>query len=264
MLRIKSVNRLIIGHLNINFISGKFDQLKSLIEKNIDVLILIETKMNASFPNPQCIIDGYSPPFRHGSNWFGGVPIYIRDDIPCKELSEHNFPVDSEEIFIEINLRKTEWLILGTYHPPNQSIDYFFENVGKALDIYSQKYHKFLLYGDFNSEYTESRLSEFLLKFDSKNLVMEKTCFENPENPRCIDLFLTNSVQNFQNISVFAIGMSDFHKMILTVLKTSFPKSASKKILYRNYKNFNTNSYKNDLKKQLKYTESYESFETCF
>ena len=49
--------------------------------------------------------------------------------------------------------------------------------------------------------------------------------------------------------------------MILTVLKTSFPKSAPKKDLYRNYKNFNSNYFKSDLKKQLEYTESYKSFE---
>ena len=78
---------------------------------------------------------------------------------------------------------------------------------------------------------------------------MEKTCFKNPENPRCIDLFLTNSVQSFQSTSVFATDVSDFHKMILTVLKTSFPKSAPKKILYRDYKNFNSNSFISDLKK---------------
>ena len=106
-------------------------------------------------------------------------------------MSEHKFPVDFEGIFVVINLRKTKWLILGTYRPPNQSTDYFFENVGKALDIYSQKYDKFLLCGDFNSQHTESSLSEFLLKYNSKNLFMEKTCFKNPENPRCIDLFLT-------------------------------------------------------------------------
>ena len=82
-------------------------------------------------------------------------------------MSEHKFPVDIEGIFIEINLRKTKWLILGTYRPPNQSVDYFFEKVGKALDIYSQKYDKFLLCGDFNSEHTESSLSEVLLKYDS-------------------------------------------------------------------------------------------------
>ena len=51
---------------------------------------------------------------------------------------------------------------------------------------------------------------------------------------------------------------------ILTALKTSFLKSAPKKILHRNYKNFTTNSFKSDLKKQLKYTESYESFENVF
>ena len=53
--------------------------------------------------------------------------------------------------------------------------------------------------------------------------------------------------------------VSDFHKIILIVLKTLFPKSASKKFLFRNYKNFN--SFKSDLKKQLKYAESNESFE---
>ena len=152
-------------------------------------------------------------------------------------------------------------LILGTYRPPNKSIDSFLENVGKALNIYCQKYNKFLLCGDFNSEHTESSLSEFSLKYDSNNLVVEKTCFKNPENPRCIDLFLTKSVRSFENTSAFATGISDFHKMIVTVLKTSFPKSAPKKVIYRNYDNFNSNSFKGDLKKQLKYTESYEFFE---
>ena len=109
-----------------------------------------------------------------------------------------------------------------------------------------------------------SSLPEFLLKYDSKNLVMEKSCFKNPENTRCTDLFLTNNVQSFQNTFAFATGISDFHKMILTVLRTSFPKSAPKKILYRNYKHLNSNSIKIDLKKQLKYTESYQSFENKF
>ena len=157
-----------------------------------------------------------------------------------------------------------KWLILGTYRLPNQPINYFFENVGEALDIYRQIYDKFLLCGDFNSEHTELSILESLSKYDSKNVAMGKTCSENSENPRCIDLFLTNSVQSFQNTSVFVNGISDFHKMILTILKTSFPKSGPKKIIYKNYKNYNSNSFKSDLKKQLKCTESYESFENVF
>ena len=86
-------------------------------------------------------------------------------------MSEHNFPVDIVGIFIEINLRKTKWLILETYRPPSQSIDYFLENVNKTLNIYSQKYDKFLLWGDFNSENTIILLKILLKKFGcGKNL----------------------------------------------------------------------------------------------
>ena len=155
-------------------------------------------------------------------------------------------------------------MILGIYRLPNQPINYFFENVGEALDIYRQRYDKFLLCGDFNSEHTELSILESLSKYDSKNVVMKKTCFEKSENPRCIDLFLTNSVQSFQNTSVFVTGISDFHKIILIILKTSFPKCGPKKILYKNYKNCNSNSFKSDIKKQLKCTEPYESFENVF
>ena len=48
--------------------------------------------------------------------------------------------------------------------------------------------------------------------------------FKNPENPRCIDLFITNSNMSFQNTTTVATGLSDFHKMIVTVCRNSFPK----------------------------------------
>ena len=80
---------------------------KSLLEENIDILILTEIKTDARFPNSQFII--HNSPFRHDRNTFGGgVLIYIRDDVPCEELNEHKFPVDIEGIFIEINLRTRE------------------------------------------------------------------------------------------------------------------------------------------------------------
>ena len=50
-LKFKNTNRLILGHLNINSTVGKFDHFKVLIENNIDILVLTETKIDASFPN---------------------------------------------------------------------------------------------------------------------------------------------------------------------------------------------------------------------
>ena len=77
---------------------------------------------------------------------------------------------------------------------------------------------------DFNAEETESCLSSFLYQYDAKNIVKEKTCFKNLANPNCIDLFITNSPKSFQNTSVLATGLSDFHKMAITILKSNFIK----------------------------------------
>ena len=38
-IRIKNVNKLIIGNLNINSIRNKFDQLKVFINRNIDIFV---------------------------------------------------------------------------------------------------------------------------------------------------------------------------------------------------------------------------------
>ena len=167
--------------------------MKSIIGKNIDILVITETKIDPSFPNSQFQIDGFSMPFRFDRNRFGGgVIIYVRDDIPSKQLTRHKLPEDIEGIFIEVNLRKSKWLISGTYRPPCQSAEYIFKHIGFALDTYIQTYDTFLLAGDFNIEDHEPILSEFLVNYDSKNLVKEKTCFKSNENPRCIDLFITN------------------------------------------------------------------------
>ena len=52
-------DRPVIAHLNINSLSPKFEQLSSLIRDKIDILLVSETKIDASFPNSNFFIDGY-------------------------------------------------------------------------------------------------------------------------------------------------------------------------------------------------------------
>ena len=106
-------------------------------------------------------------------------------------------------------------------------------------------------------------MSEFLYKNDSKNLVQEKTCFKNPDSSSCIDLFITNSTSSFQNTATSAIGLSDSHKMILTVLKSTFPKVKPKKIIYRNFKYFDLNNFKNDIRTNIITTDLKKNFLKC-
>ena len=58
ILRVKNVNRLIIGNLNINSISNKFDQLKLFVQGKVDILIVTETKLGSTFPTSQFVIEG--------------------------------------------------------------------------------------------------------------------------------------------------------------------------------------------------------------
>ena len=50
-IRLKNPNRLIFAHININSLRNKFEMLQEVIENNIDVLLISETKSDASFPS---------------------------------------------------------------------------------------------------------------------------------------------------------------------------------------------------------------------
>ena len=109
------------------------------------------------------------------------------------------------------------------------------------------KYEKYLVIGDLNAETEEPIMREFCDSYNLKNLIKEPTCFKNPSNPSCIDLMLTNSNRSFQNSLNIETGLSDFHKMTVTVLKTTFPKVKPKIILYRNYIKFSNYDFREEI-----------------
>ena len=46
--------------------------------------------------------------------------------------------------------------------------------------------------GDFDVKTTEKHTKDFSPIYNSKNIIREKTCYKNPENPSCIDLIINN------------------------------------------------------------------------
>ena len=104
-----------------------------------------------------------------------------------------------------------------------------------------------IILGDFNSEIREEAMDDFCELYDLKSLIKTPTCFKSKENPSCIDLILTNRPHNFQNSTALETGLSDFHLLTVTVLKTTFRKKPPKVVRYRDYKNYNPMSFQNDL-----------------
>ena len=121
-------------------------------------------------------------------------------------------------MFVELNFRKSKWLLFGTYHPPAYNDKYFFNCIDKALDTYSN--YDVLLAGDFNAEDDKPSLSKSRYQHDIYNLVKVDICFKNSSKPTSIDLFLTTKNTHFQNTVAVCSGLSDFNKLVLTVLKT--------------------------------------------
>ena len=77
---------------------------------------------------------------------------------------------------------------------------------------------------------------------------MKENMFKSVESPSCIDLILTNSVVAFQNTPTVFIGLSDFDKLISTVLKISIIKSKPQKTTYGDYKIFVSVKFNDELK----------------
>ena len=200
-------------------------------------------------------MDGFSLRYRLDRNPNGGgIMIFVKEDIPSKLLTKHNFPMDVEGLFVELNFRKSKWLLFGTYHTPAQNDQYFFNCIDKALDTYSN-YEYVLLARDFNAKDDKPCLSNFLHQHDLYNLVKVGTCFKNSSRPKYIDLFLTTENKHFQNTVAVCSSLSDFNESVLTVLKTSFDKSKTCEILYRDYKNLNYESFNEDLQNILSTTQ---------
>ena len=77
-----------------------------MLDKNIDIFLISETKLDDSFLSAQFKIEGFTTSYRYErSDKGGGFLLYIREDIPSRLLqckSQYNIA----SLFVEINLKK--------------------------------------------------------------------------------------------------------------------------------------------------------------
>ena len=116
-LRCKNLNRILIGHLNINSLRDKFEILVSSIAVVLDILMMIsETKLDESFPVSQFLIPGLKKPIRLGRYSSGGG-IMIREGISFKSLKNSGLSASTEAFLVEVKINKKKWLLCCSYNP---------------------------------------------------------------------------------------------------------------------------------------------------
>ena len=78
-----STNSIIVGHLNIDSLMDKFEALQFIINRNLDIILLSETKLYDAFPSAQFILKNFGIPYRLDRNsnvedcYFMFVRIYL-------------------------------------------------------------------------------------------------------------------------------------------------------------------------------------------
>ena len=149
-LRKDNLNKLISAHLNINSIRNKFELLSEQIKGNVDVLVILETKIDDSFSVGQFLIEGFCTPYRLDRNSKGGsILLYVREDTPSNLITVDTSPI--EKFYVELNLRNNKWLINCSYNPHKRLIGSHLDAVSKTLDLHSSTYDKIILLRDFNT-----------------------------------------------------------------------------------------------------------------
>ena len=87
------------------------EDIRIAIADFVDILVITDSKLDQSFPEPQFFVNRFPKPFRKDRNRHGGrLLMYIKEDISQKELS-FNLPSNIEIIIIELNINMIKWLV---------------------------------------------------------------------------------------------------------------------------------------------------------
>ena len=109
-----------------------------------------------------------------------------------------------------------------SYNPNKALIANHMALLNKSNDIYTTCNDNLLFWGDFNVELEDALIKNVCLAYSLTSMVNKPLCYRNSEKPSCIDLILANCPRSFPNSCVTETGLSDFHNMATTVMKTTF------------------------------------------
>ena len=125
-LKSNNPSNLNFAYLNINSVRNKFENFKEIIDGNVDIFTIAETKLDRSFPTSQFELEGYYSPFRLDiTKHSGELLVYIKSSIPSRQLSYGSIRNSIQAISFEINLRQEKWLVISIYRRP-KTVDFLY------------------------------------------------------------------------------------------------------------------------------------------
>lgn len=243
-----------LASLNINSLTRHIDELRILlVDNSLDVLSLNETKLDNSIEDSEIHIPGYEIIRRDRNRHGGGVCFYVQTSLNFSVRSDLHMQ-NLENLAIEIrNPSSKPFVVVSWYRPPNSPVSCFtyIETIIGQLD---SECVDFYLMGDMNCNMASTIVdnnSRLLLDvcatFDLHQLISEPTRITE-RTSTLIDLIFTNCPDKIICSGVANVSISD-HNLIYAYRKLSLNSQSigHKTITYRNFKNFDLESFRKDI-----------------
>lgn len=242
-------NTLKIGCLNVRSLVPSFANLVEVIlSESFDIFCVVETWLHNGIDNNLLHINDFTL-FRcdRGSRG-GGLCAFVKNIFNISIIST---PKNIEQLWLNINL-KNEKIALGiVYKPPTLDSQIFFNEMEDTLSLIAPTVDDIICLGDFNINVLNlhnaavdnlfSLLDEFKLKqiIDTPTRITDKTT-------SLIDLILVLNYERIMDKGVIENQMSD-HLITFCLLETANKLNEPRMVTYRNFKNFDYNSFELDL-----------------
>ena len=110
--------------MNIKSIQNKFEELTEVIKKiNAHIMLVSETKIDASYPNAQFKVPNYSLYRKDRKKGGGGIMALISQSLVRTQLKPDKTFKTLEIIAFEIKIDVDNMVIVGIYRPPRALCD---------------------------------------------------------------------------------------------------------------------------------------------
>ena len=248
-----------IGHLNIQGLQNKFEQIDLLLNNShneIHIFGLSETKLKNFHPDSAFTIDNYQlfrkDRFisRERPEQGGGIIVYVKNGVKV----ERRLDLERNEIecvWLEVSPKNSKSFLVGIlYRHPNEGVQWneHFEDLMENI-LANQK--EIYLLGDFNRDLINENTKTAWLEYMEPFGLHQKVNFPTrkiAQSQTLIDHIYCNVEANVSSVNVPEIGLSDHFPIFLT-RKTNCtePKFSHHTITYRSFKFFNEQMFINDL-----------------
>lgn len=233
-------------HNNVCSILPKLDIIFNELSE-YDIIAITESHLDESVVDTDIELDGFQPPVRLDRNRHGGgVMLYVKNNLSFKKRDDI-FTPNIEIIWVEIENGNRRFLVGVVYRPPSAKAE-FVNQLALSIESALNTELPLFLLGDFNFDMLadgNNAFKQMLQNFSLSNVVKQPTIFSTSRGT-CIDLIITNVVENIESVNVLTPFCST-HCPVGADLHFKTFKQHSYKRYVRNYANANYIQLRKDL-----------------